>query len=72
MTSAESMPDPRPAAPTERLWTAQEVAAYLVVPVATLHSWRYLRTGPAAYRVGRHLRYDPAAVRAWLDGQVSA
>jgi hypothetical protein len=25
--------------------------------------------GPPAYRVDRHVRYDPAAVRSWLDAQ---
>ena len=36
------------------------------MPLTTLYQWRYLGTGPTAYRVGRHLRYDPAAVQAWL------
>jgi predicted DNA-binding transcriptional regulator AlpA len=56
---------------TSRLWTAQDVAGYLGVPLATLYQWRYLGTGPSAYRVGRHLRYEPAAVQAWLDRRVS-
>ena len=49
-----------------RLWTPTEVAAYLAVPVQTLYQWRRKRTGPPGRRVGRHLRYDPAAVRAWF------
>ena len=65
------MTRPTPAAaapaPSGRLWTAQDVAVYLTVPLATLYQWRYLGTGPAAYRVGRHLRYEPAAVQAWLN-----
>jgi excisionase family DNA binding protein len=65
-------PAPRATLPTSgRLWTAQDVAAYLSVPLATLYQWRYLGTGPAAYRVGRHLRYEPAAVQAWLDRHTS-
>ncbi|MEV6813666.1 helix-turn-helix domain-containing protein [Micromonospora sp. NPDC051296] len=57
-------------APTmERLWTVQEVSAFLGVPVGTLYQWRYRRTGPRACRVGRHLRYRPADVRSWLEGQ---
>ncbi len=55
----------------DRLWTAHDVAAYLVVPVATLYQWRYLGIGPVAYRVGRHLRYEPATVQAWLNEHVS-
>jgi excisionase family DNA binding protein len=55
-----------PAPTCDRLWTTKEVAAFLGVPVTTLHRWRYEGTGPDAFRVGRHLRYDPNEVRAWL------
>jgi hypothetical protein len=48
------------------LWSAADVSTFLGVPVATLHQWRYLGRGPAAYRVGKHLRYDPEIVRRWL------
>ena len=36
------MTEPRPTTPTPsgRLWTAQDVAAYLAVPIATLYQWR--------------------------------
>jgi excisionase family DNA binding protein len=51
----------------EPLWTVDDVAEFLGVPVNTLYQWRYRRTGPRASRVGRHLRYDPADVRAWLN-----
>ena len=51
----------------DRLWTIQEVSAFLGIPVATLHQWRYLGTGPDAYSVGKHLRYNPVAVQAWLE-----
>lgn len=51
----------------DRLWTVGQVSDYLGVPVATLYVWRHRGTGPKAYRVGRHLRYDPADVRRWLD-----
>jgi hypothetical protein len=61
----------RPAAPAapptcDRLWTAHDVSAFLGVPVATLQQWRYQGCGPEAFKVGRHVRYDPAAVRRWL------
>jgi hypothetical protein len=51
----------------DRLWTVHDVSAFLGVPVGTLYQWRYMRVGPPAYRVGRHIRYDPAAVRTWLN-----
>jgi hypothetical protein len=53
----------------DRLWTVRDVSAFLGVPVGTLYQWRYLRVGPPAYRVGRYIRYDPVAVRTWLDSQ---
>jgi hypothetical protein len=54
---------------TDPLWSIRDVSAFLGVPVGTLYQWRYVRIGPPAYRVGRHLRYDPAKVRIWLDSQ---
>lgn len=56
----------------ERLWTVTDVSGYLGVPVATLYQWRYLGQGPPAFRVGRHLRYEPAALAAWLDATTAA
>ena len=50
----------------DRLWTVNDVSEFLGVPVSTLHQWRYHGTGPAAFRVGKHLRYDPNIVRRWL------
>jgi hypothetical protein len=53
----------------ESLWTINQVADYLKIPVQTLRTWRKNRTGPAAARIGRHLRYDPDQVRAWVAHQ---
>jgi DNA-binding transcriptional MerR regulator len=53
------------------LWTVQEVAEYLQVPVQTLHSWRSQGSGPPAKRIGKYLRYQPTDVLAWVDGQQS-
>ena len=56
-----------PAGPgCDRLWSVSDVSRFLGVPISTLHQWRYLGRGPAAFRVGKHLRYDPDAVRRWL------
>jgi len=52
---------------SEPLWTVRDVSEFLRIPVSTLHQWRYEGRGPDAYRIGKHLRYDPAAVRIWLD-----
>jgi hypothetical protein len=59
-------PETLPAEGEARLWSPQETAAFLGVPVATLQKWRHLRVGPHAFKVGRHVRYDPTVVRRWL------
>lgn len=47
-------------------------AAYLVLPVPTLYRMNSLGTGPRYFKIGRHCRYDPADVAAWLDARASA
>ncbi|KIZ13708.1 helix-turn-helix transcriptional regulator [Streptomyces natalensis] len=39
--------------------------------VETVYAWRKKRTGPPAFRVGKHLRYDPAAVSAWAEQRMA-
>lgn len=56
---------------TPQLWSVTEVSTYLGVPVQTLYYWRKSRTGPPAARVGKHLRYDPDAVRAWVHDKAA-
>jgi predicted DNA-binding transcriptional regulator AlpA len=56
----------------DRLWSAEETVFYLGVPKATLYRWRCLGIGPAAARVGKYLRYDPAEVVAWVRQQQDA
>ena len=48
-----------------RLWTVEDVSAYLGVPVKTLYQWKWRGEGPPVHKIGRHLRYDPRAVQAW-------
>lgn len=54
----------------EHLWTTQKVANYLEIPVPTLYRWRQTNYGPPACRVGKHLRFRPADVMAWVDKQL--
>jgi DNA-binding transcriptional MerR regulator len=49
------------------LWTVQDVADYLQVPVHTLYSWRMQGYGPRARKIGKYLRYRAEDVVAWLD-----
>lgn len=51
----------------DRLWTVDDVSHYLGVPVKTLYQWKWRGEGPPVRKVGRHLRYDPRALQAWLN-----
>lgn len=62
---------PPPAPTCERLWALSDPSEFLGVPVATIYYWRSLGAGPPGYRVGRHIRFDPDQVRAWLTTQAA-
>ncbi|MFD6238620.1 MULTISPECIES: helix-turn-helix transcriptional regulator [Streptomyces] len=49
----------------ERYLTPEDLCRIFGVPLETVYHWRKKRTGPPAIRIGKHLRYDPAAVHAW-------
>ncbi len=51
----------------DQLWTAQDVAEYLQVPVKTLYRWRTYGYGPTGRRVGKYIRYRQHDVVSWLD-----
>lgn len=51
---------------TEKLWTVQETADFLRLPVKTLYQWNWRGEGPPVYKAGRYLRYVPDEVRKWL------
>jgi hypothetical protein len=53
----------------EPRWDIHQVSAFLKIPPGTLYQWRHRRKGPPSSKVGRHLRYDPDKVRAWLANQ---
>ncbi|RSM64868.1 excisionase [Kibdelosporangium aridum] len=55
------------AAEFESLWGIEEVSAFLGIPVHTIRGWRTKNYGPPGRKVGKHLRYDPAKVRAWFE-----
>ncbi len=39
------------------------------IPQSTLRCWRSLGRGPKYYKAGRHVKYDPADVDAYLCGK---
>jgi excisionase family DNA binding protein len=43
------------------------LAEYLGVPVNTVYNWRIDGRGPRAIKVGKHLRFRPQDVEAWLE-----
>ncbi|MET9408143.1 helix-turn-helix domain-containing protein [Streptomyces sp. NPDC002935] len=48
--------------------TPEDLVILLRLPsVETVYQWRRKGTGPRGFRVGRHLRFDPQDVRAWVD-----
>lgn len=49
------------------LWGVRELARYLGVPAATIYTWRYRGEGPPGFRVGKHLRFKPSEIEAWLE-----
>ena len=51
---------------TDRLWGVKDVADYLGIPVQTLYQWRSKGYGPTGCRMGKHVRFVPDDVRAWV------
>ncbi|HEY3609832.1 MAG TPA: helix-turn-helix domain-containing protein, partial [Pseudonocardiaceae bacterium] len=56
---AESRPD--------RLWSPSDLSAFLIIPEKTLREWRYKGYGPPWRKLGKHVRYEPDAVKSWFD-----
>lgn len=68
-TGADSNVRPLPDAYLE----PEDIARIFKVPLETVYQWRRKRTGPPGIRVGRHLRYHPAAVAEWAhNGEEAA
>lgn len=51
----------------EPLMSIDTLAEIIGVPIKTIKDWRLRGEGPAAYKIGNHLRYAPSDVRAWLQ-----
>lgn len=56
----------------DRYLTPDDIAEMFEVPLETVYQWRKKRTGPLGFRVGKHLRYDPADVRAYVTERKKA
>ncbi|TRW44124.1 helix-turn-helix transcriptional regulator [Georgenia yuyongxinii] len=53
------------------MWTLDELCAKLHTTPATVHTWRKRGTAPKAYRIGRHLLFEEADIRAWLKSRAT-
>ncbi|MGX1886261.1 helix-turn-helix transcriptional regulator [Streptomyces sp. NPDC055287] len=52
----------------DRYLTPDDLIEMFSLPsTETLYTWRKTGVGPPAIRIGKYLRYDPAAVRAWVE-----
>ncbi|MCX4574538.1 helix-turn-helix domain-containing protein [Streptomyces sp. NBC_01571] len=74
-TTATVRADPRAALRSglpDRYLTPDDVAEIFGVPLETVYQWRKKRTGPPGFRIGKHLRYDPTDVRAYVAQRKSA
>ncbi len=54
------------------LFTIPELANLLRVPPQTLRYWRNQHTGPASFKIGRHVRYRRGDIDRWLREQRAA
>lgn len=74
-TTATVRADPRAALRgglPDRYLTPDDIADIFDVPLETVYQWRKKRTGPPGFRIGKHLRYDPSDVRAYVAQRKSA
>lgn len=56
----------------DRYLTPDDIAEMFEVPKETVYQWRRKRMGPPGFRIGKHLRYDPADVRAYVTRRKTA
>ncbi|MGA5652639.1 helix-turn-helix domain-containing protein [Streptomyces seoulensis] len=74
MSTAPAQPDPRATLRgglPDRYLTPDDIAEIFEVPKETVYQWRKKRIGPLGFRIGKHVRYDPADVRAYVTHRKS-
>jgi excisionase family DNA binding protein len=54
---------------TNKLWTIEDLANYLGVPVQTIYQWRTKGYGPVGRRIGKYVRFRPEDVLRWVEDQ---
>jgi hypothetical protein len=53
----------------KKLIDGRAVADTLGIPEHTLANWRWRGVGPPYLKVGKHVRYDPDQLEAWVAQQ---
>ncbi len=53
----------------DEMFSIEEAAAFLRVPVATMRYWRYTGDGPFSFKVARHVRYWRTDLILWRAEQ---
>lgn len=56
-------------APVPEYLSPEALAELLDVPLGAVRKWRHEGTGPAGFRVGKHVRYAREDVDAWIAAQ---
>ncbi|WRZ90708.1 helix-turn-helix domain-containing protein [Streptomyces sp. NBC_01007] len=72
--SHSAQPDPRSILRSDlpdRYLTPDDIAEMFEVSKETVYQWRKKRIGPPGFRIGKHLRYDPADVRVYVTQRKS-
>jgi predicted DNA-binding transcriptional regulator AlpA len=55
----------------DRYLTPEDLVQLFELPsVETVYQWRRKYIGPRGFRVGRHLRFDPQDVQAWVKSRM--
>ncbi|AXE85042.1 helix-turn-helix domain-containing protein [Streptomyces sp. Go-475] len=55
----------------DRYLTPEDLVQLFELPsVETVYQWRRKHIGPRGFRVGRHLRFDPQDVQAWVKSRI--
>ncbi|MCX4664710.1 helix-turn-helix domain-containing protein [Streptomyces uncialis] len=75
MTTPKRRPDPRDtlrAGLPDRYLTPDDLVTMFSLPsVETVYAWRRKGIGPPGFRVGKYIRFNPAAVAAWEAAQTT-
>lgn len=54
---------------TPGYWTVRDLSNYLQIPASTIYWWLSREDGPPAIRVGKHVRFEPDAVKKWIQAR---